>query len=50
MYYSAYPIERLEALAKVLQEAARSAPVWCIFNNTARGAATMDALALLEYL
>ncbi len=50
MYYSAYSVERLGALTCVLQEAARVASVWCIFNNTAQGAATQDALVLLEQL
>jgi len=40
----------LAALAATLREAARSAPVWCIFDNTALGAATDDALAVIERL
>ena len=32
VYYSAYPDEYLEALAKTLVRAARSAEVWCIFD------------------
>lgn len=50
MYYSAYSAAYLEALAKTLLEAARSASVWCIFDNTAEGAATADALAVLARL
>ena len=43
MYYSAYPDEYLETLAETLTRAARSAEVWCIFDNTAASAATGDA-------
>lgn len=45
MYYSPYPHDVLDALAVRLQIAAASdAAVWCIFDNTASGAATADAL------
>jgi uncharacterized protein YecE (DUF72 family) len=44
VYYSAYADENLDALAKNLTHAARSAAVWCIFDNTAVGAATVNAL------
>jgi uncharacterized protein YecE (DUF72 family) len=45
MYYSAYPRTVLDALAVRLKLAAASdAGVWCIFDNTASGAATKDAL------
>ena len=44
VYYSAYPDEYLEALAKTLVRAAKSADVWCIFDNTAAFAATANAL------
>jgi uncharacterized protein YecE (DUF72 family) len=50
VYYSAYSEPYLAALAATLREAARSAPVWCIFDNTALGAATDDALAVIERL
>lgn len=46
VYYSAYPAEYLETLAVTLREAAKTAPTWCIFDNTAQGAATLDALAV----
>jgi len=49
-YYSAYTPDFLAALARTLREAARAGPVWCIFNNTAAGAATANALSLLELL
>ena len=48
IYYSAYPDKYLEALAKKLVESARSSEVWCIFDNTAVGAATVNALDVLE--
>ena len=48
MYYSAYPDEYLQALTGTLVRAAKSADVWCIFDNTAESAATGDALDLLD--
>jgi len=50
MYYSEYSVEHLDALARLLIETERSVPVWCIFDNTAAGAATINALTLLEKL
>jgi uncharacterized protein YecE (DUF72 family) len=50
MYYSPYDDSYLDALAIRLLQAARSAPVWCIFDNTAEGAATHNALGLLKRL
>ena len=47
VYYSAYADEYLEALSEKLSAAAKSADVWCIFDNTAEGAATVNALDLL---
>jgi uncharacterized protein YecE (DUF72 family) len=47
VYHSAYPDEYLGALAKALTHAARSAAVWCVFDNTAVGAATVNALDVL---
>jgi uncharacterized protein YecE (DUF72 family) len=47
MYYSAYEATLLDALARRIrmeQEAKR--PVWCIFDNTAAGAAADNALTL----
>jgi uncharacterized protein YecE (DUF72 family) len=48
IYYSAYSDEALAILAQKLREATKSAPVWCIFDNTALGAATGNALSTLE--
>jgi uncharacterized protein YecE (DUF72 family) len=51
IYYSSYEDDYLEALAKRLQALQRSRiPTWCIFDNTTLGAATGNALALLERL
>lgn len=47
MYYSSYGRETLRALADRLREAADGgANVWCIFDNTAAGAAVDNALEL----
>lgn len=47
VYYSSYAPELIEALARRIALALRSGQrVWCIFDNTASGAATHDALAL----
>ena len=43
-YYSTYSDDFLVALAHDLHTASQSASVWCIFDNTALGAATGDAL------
>jgi uncharacterized protein YecE (DUF72 family) len=45
-YYSPYSAEYLKALSEKLLLAARAATVWCIFDNTAAGAATVNALDL----
>lgn len=49
-YYSAYAAERLDAIARSLEEEARDAMVWCIFDNTASGAAAGNAADLLAHL
>jgi uncharacterized protein YecE (DUF72 family) len=47
MYYSSYDQATLRALAlKLRQSAASGADVWCIFDNTASGAAVANALEL----
>jgi uncharacterized protein YecE (DUF72 family) len=48
IYASAYSKVYLDALAQRI--AMLAAPTWCIFDNTARGAATANALVLLELL
>ncbi|AMV38495.1 DUF72 domain-containing protein [Planctomyces sp. SH-PL62] len=50
MYHSAYPDSDRDALADRLAAEAGDGPVWCIFDNTAEGAATSDALAVLDRL
>ncbi|MDB4980091.1 MAG: hypothetical protein JWM82_843 [Myxococcales bacterium] len=50
MYRSAYGAARLATLAKALREAATCATVWCMFDNTASGAAAADGLELMERL
>jgi uncharacterized protein YecE (DUF72 family) len=51
IYYSAYTPETLEHVARVLEEKASSAiSTWCIFDNTALGAATTDALTVKSRL
>jgi uncharacterized protein YecE (DUF72 family) len=49
IYYSAYDEPSLDDLAQKIRLAARSAgDAWCIFDNTADGAATLNALQLLN--
>jgi uncharacterized protein YecE (DUF72 family) len=45
MYYSSYDAAYLDRLADRMRRVRRS-PVWCIFDNTARGAATLNAIDL----
>lgn len=51
MYYSAYAEDYLQSLAHRLEALRRRRiPAWCIFDNTAHGAATGNALSVLEQL
>jgi uncharacterized protein YecE (DUF72 family) len=51
MYYSSYEPELLRALAqRLLQAQADGAQAWCIFDNTASGAAAGNALELQRLL
>ena len=51
MYFSSYSDADLIALASQLRaQAQKRIPVWCIFDNTAYGVATGNALDLLELL
>ena len=51
MYYSAYPRETLARLAdRIAMELTAGRTVWCMFDNTASGAAVHDALALQALL
>jgi uncharacterized protein YecE (DUF72 family) len=47
-YYSAYSEDYLLRLAAELRQAATSATAWCIFDNTASGAALANALELIR--
>ena len=44
IYYSAYDDERLETIAAAMDST--PGPTWCIFDNTAFGAATANALTM----
>jgi uncharacterized protein YecE (DUF72 family) len=49
VYYSSYPPEYLDALARDMAvHTAVGRNVWCVFDNTASGAATANALDLLD--
>ncbi len=50
MYRSAYGAARVAELADRLRGVPSPAQVWCIFDNTASGAAAGDALALSDLL
>jgi uncharacterized protein YecE (DUF72 family) len=51
VYYSSYEDDVLDAVAGKLRELRRRRiPAWCIFDNTAHGAATDNALSLIERL
>ncbi|NIR48540.1 DUF72 domain-containing protein [candidate division KSB1 bacterium] len=47
-YYSAYSEQALKKFADAITKSAESAETWCLFDNTAAGAGTGNALALLE--
>ena len=47
-YYSSYSAEFLKAMATRMAGLASEARVWCIFDNTAAGFATSNALQLIE--
>jgi uncharacterized protein YecE (DUF72 family) len=49
IYYSSYPQEYLDALARDIEvHRAAGRQVWCIFDNTAAGEAVPNALAVLR--
>lgn len=50
LYWSAYPEEWLRAKAAELRQWPAGTQVWCIFDNTASGAATADALTMRTLL
>jgi uncharacterized protein YecE (DUF72 family) len=51
IYYSDYDAPYLDALAERLRaDAGRAQAVWCVFDNTALGHATANALAVRHRL
>jgi uncharacterized protein YecE (DUF72 family) len=51
VYYSAYSPEALIQIAqKIEQKVAQGVSTWCVFDNTALGAATGDALVVISHL
>src|SRR5262249_3014021 len=48
VYYSEYPPDQIDSLAHQLAYLRDTRSVWCIFDNTAVGAATGNALALQD--
>ena len=50
VYYSSYSEERLKELAGKLSNYHPGAAIWCIFDNTASGAALGNALTLIHLL
>jgi uncharacterized protein YecE (DUF72 family) len=49
IYYSSYDLSALAALtARLIRSESLSRDVWCIFDNTAEGAAIQDALELMR--
>jgi uncharacterized protein YecE (DUF72 family) len=49
MYHSAYPEEVLQRLYEDMKQHMQAGkPVWCVFDNTASGAAVPNALSLLS--
>ncbi len=50
MYTSAYSDAYIETLFGTLLATAQDAPTWCVFDNTAQGAATGNALNLCAWL
>jgi uncharacterized protein YecE (DUF72 family) len=47
-YWSAYDDARLEPFHRLIASAPERTEAWCIFDNTAAGAATADALRFRE--
>lgn len=48
IYYSSYEAEFLAPLALQLRERARNGSVWCVFDNTASGAAFHNARSMID--
>jgi uncharacterized protein YecE (DUF72 family) len=50
MYWSVYETERVAQWAQALRAIPRGSLAWCVFDNTAGGGATANALQMLEML
>ena len=50
MYHSSYSDDYLAQLSMRIRAIGERAPVWCVLDNTARGAAAVNALDLLDRL
>ena len=50
IYYSSYTDDWLETLQRRFAEQPAGRPIWCIFDNTASGAATANVMALQQRL
>ena len=50
MYYSDYDDGRLEDYARLISDQQQNSEVWCIFDNTALGHATINALKMQRLL
>jgi uncharacterized protein YecE (DUF72 family) len=50
IYYSNYEPQAIDALRANVEDEAHDADVWCIFDNTAAGAAAANALELMGRL
>jgi uncharacterized protein YecE (DUF72 family) len=50
MYHSSYPDDYLTQLAQRMRTLSQRSPVWCVFDNTARGFATINGLHLRTLL
>ena len=50
MYHSSYSDDYLAVLSSRIRAIGERTPVWCVFDNTARGAATVNALDVLDRL
>ncbi|RZA12933.1 MAG: DUF72 domain-containing protein, partial [Lysobacteraceae bacterium] len=50
VYYSDYPEDRLQALARSVSRVPKRQPAWVIFDNTAHGYAVANAARLQELL
>jgi uncharacterized protein YecE (DUF72 family) len=49
-YWSRYPVERIDHWAAQLRGVSRRGKAWCIFDNTASGAAAENALEMIMRL